>query len=196
MMICGIFIIVFMTITEASAHSWVFNLKGDIKSGVPRMGPTTHNHPDQYYARPMCPKPSLSQCEGLPPPYKPLDETSLRPCRRAGSDGAPNMLSLAEVTRGGKLHISWMGNGHTNSVSDGTCIVFKMAPYKEDPSWVDFTWPLEDCLPFYHKNVYTDASSADLIIPANTQPGVYTILYMWSKFQGVYYGTCSDIVVH
>ncbi|KAF4653823.1 hypothetical protein FOL46_009000, partial [Perkinsus olseni] len=89
-----------MTITEASAHSWVFNLKGDIKSGVPRMGPTTHNHPDQYYARPMCPKPSLSQCEGLPPPYKPLDETSLRPCRRAGSDGAPNMLSRAEVTRG------------------------------------------------------------------------------------------------
>ncbi|KAF4718098.1 hypothetical protein FOZ63_025044, partial [Perkinsus olseni] len=96
----------------------------------------------------------------------------------------------------GKLHISWMGNGHTNSVSDGTCIVFKMASYKIDPSWEDFTWPLEDCLPFYHKNVIIDPSSADVIIPANIQPGNYTILYMWSKFQGVYYATCSDIIVH
>ncbi|KAF4685924.1 hypothetical protein FOZ60_005903 [Perkinsus olseni] len=151
-MICGIVIIV-MSITGASAHSWVFNLKGDIKSGGPEDGPNNSQPP-----RPVLCAPNVSQ--------------AVVKSVRAGSDGAPNMLSRAEVTRGGKLHISWMGNGHTNSVSDGTCIVFKMAPYKTDPSWEDFTWPLEDCLPFYHKNVYTDPSSADVIIPANIQPGV------------------------
>ncbi|EER06253.1 eukaryotic translation initiation factor 4A, putative [Perkinsus marinus ATCC 50983] len=149
----------------------------------------------KYDGRPMCPKSSLSQCQNLPPPYKAFDESSLRPCRRAGSLGASNTNDRAEVTRGQKLHISWMGNGHTNSVSDGTCIVFKMAPYSSDPSWEDFT-PLEDCLPFYNKHVTKDTTSADIIIPSNVEPGPYTILYMWSKFAGVYYATCSDIIVH
>ncbi|EER05588.1 hypothetical protein Pmar_PMAR011619 [Perkinsus marinus ATCC 50983] len=192
LMICGIIITVIM---EASGHSWVINLVGDIKAGLPRIGMTTHQHPDQYYARPMCPLSTLDQCMGLPPPYKPLDESSLRPCRRAGSSGATNMQQRAEVTRGSKLHVSWMGNGHTNSVSDGTCIVFKMAPYNEDPSWEDFS-VLEECLPFYQKNVSKDSTSADITIPADTAPGLYTVLYMWSKFDGVYYATCSDIVVH
>ncbi|EER14122.1 hypothetical protein Pmar_PMAR027087, partial [Perkinsus marinus ATCC 50983] len=192
MMICAIIISI---IIKASAHSWVFNLIGDIRSGHPRMGPNVHGIPDHYYARPVCPKSSLSQCQNLPPPYNAFDESSLRPCRRAGSLGASNTNDRAEVTRGQKLHISWMGNGHTNSVSDGTCIVFKMAPYSSDPSWEDFT-SLEDCLPFYNKHVTKDITSADIIIPCNVEPGPYTILYMWSKFAGVHYATCSDIIVH
>jgi len=182
-----------MLVVESAGHSWVFNLKGDIKSGLPRMGETTHAHPDQYYARPICPAPlNLSDCENYPPPYKPLDASSQRPCRVAGSPGAPNNASRAEVTRGGKLHISWMGNGHANSVSDGTCVQLKIAPYKDDPSFDDFT-TLEKCHPYYTNTGVID-TSATVTIPRNLTPGIYTIYYMW-YFTGIYFATCSDIVV-
>ncbi|KAF4657985.1 hypothetical protein FOL47_008220 [Perkinsus chesapeaki] len=185
---------ILIIIVEAAGHSWVFNLIGDIKSGLPRHGANSHALPDHYFARPICPAPlKLSQCEDYPPPYKPLDASSQRPCRLAGSPGAPNTNNRAEVTRGGKLHISWMGNGHTNSVSDGTCVQIKIAPYKDDPSFDDFT-TLEECHPYYNKRVAIDTTSATVKIPPCLPPGTYTIFYMW-KFTGIYFATCSDIVI-
>ncbi|KAF4657077.1 hypothetical protein FOL47_008617 [Perkinsus chesapeaki] len=175
----AVVIVMLIIVPEAAGHTWVFKLKGDIKGGLPRLGETTHDHPDEYYARPICPSPlDLSKCRDPLPPYKPLNTSSQRPCRKAGSEGASNTDNRAEVTRGGTLHISWMGNGHTNYQSDGTCVQIKIAPYKADPSFDDFT-TLEECHPFYNKTDPADCSSADITIPRHLTPAIYTVYHMW-----------------
>mmetsp|Transcript_22481 Transcript_22481/g.26419 ORF Transcript_22481/g.26419 Transcript_22481/m.26419 type:complete len:88 (-) Transcript_22481:208-471(-) len=86
-----------------------------------------------------------------------------------------------------------MGNGHTNHQSHGTCVQIKIAPYKDDPSFDDFT-TLEECHPYYNKDVIIDTSSATVTIPRNLTAGIYTVFYMW-LFERVYFATCADIIV-
>mmetsp|Transcript_25973 Transcript_25973/g.38037 ORF Transcript_25973/g.38037 Transcript_25973/m.38037 type:complete len:393 (-) Transcript_25973:199-1377(-) len=169
------------------AHSWV--VKVGLDGGKSRGGTDGTDLDLQRY---FCPEPSLEDCQPEPKHNIFLTPGAQRPCR-SGIESNPR----SQIDSGDELYMSWMGNGHANEQSDGTCVTILMAPYETDPDFNDFLQgeELADCAPYYYTNheglVKTDTK---VLIPHGTPPGKYTVLWYWD-FYPFYFSSCADIDV-
>lgn len=165
------------------AHSWAI----DFNNGDTRGGSIGR---DSELERLVCPLPTLRECQPDPKHGITLTADAMRPCR-AGRQSKV----IGTANAGGPLWVSWAGNGHANSQSDGTCVKVYYTKYKSDPSYSDFTLiPGATCLPYWRQDggIRTDGT---FNLPDNMEPGKYTFHWLWD-FDPFWYGSCADMYIY
>lgn len=140
---------------------------------------------DLYNQRYYCPTTDFSQCIPSNQQNFALPADSNMPCRTGQSN------PMAVTAAGSELMLRWAGNGHTDQWA-GTCIKVQMGPYNSDPTIDQLPTVLGTCLPYVGSDGQTQAN---VLIPAGTAPGDYTLFWVWD-FAGFYYSSCADIVVN
>ncbi len=176
--------------TLTTGHSWIEKLEGPHGNGMSRMGMPTKS--DSALIRYFCPHENLDDCQVDAKHGVILEESAKRPCRS-------DMVSDPKTpTRpGADLVLHWAANGHANNgQSDGTCVKVMIAPFAEDPSIEDFAVvPGAECLPYWIiSNQGSVETEGSITIPANLDPGTYTLFWHWN-FLPFHFASCADIDV-
>jgi len=175
--------------TLTTGHSWIEKLEGPYGNGMSRMGMPTKS--DSALIRYFCPHKNLDDCQVEAKHDIILEESAKRPCR---SDMVSDPKTPTKP--GAEVVLHWAANGHANGQSEGTCVQVMIAPFAEDPSIEDFVVITgAECLPYW---IVSDQSTVEtegsITIPANLEPGPYTLFWQWN-FTVFHFASCADIDV-